>query len=133
MRRVVLGLVLSVSPAAAQDAARFDGLWRASPTTDCSVVGGDGGALKIEGGVFHGAETSCRMTKPVNVRDMEARLFDMVCAGEGTEFTERAMMMRAADGGLILVWNGFAFKYDACPVDPAAGTVTTAKDIGVSN
>lgn len=139
-RRVILagpalvGLVSAclalAAPALAQDAG-FDGLWRAAPTTDCSVVGGDGGAVSIAGGVFQGALTQCRMTQPVNVRDMDAQLFDMVCAGEGESFTERALLMRAADGGLILLWDGYAFKYDPCPLDPARGTVTTSRDIGI--
>lgn len=129
--RLALLAALAASPVAAQQVADFDGTWRASPTTDCTVIGGDGGALKIEGTTFQGAEATCEMTQPVNVRDMDAKLFDMVCTGEGTTFTERAMMMHAADGGLILVWNGFAFKYEACPADPARGTVTTAEDIGV--
>ena len=128
---LALGLLTAAAMAAERQAPQFDGLWRASPTTDCSVVGGDGGALKIEDDVFHGAETTCRMTDPVNVRDMDARLFDMVCEGEGTAFTERALMMRAADGGLILLWNGYAFKYDRCPEDPVRGLVTTADDIGI--
>jgi len=62
---------------------------------------------------------------------MDAVLYDMVCESEGSSFTERAMAMHAADGGLILVWNGFAFKYERCPENAATGTVTTAEDIGI--
>lgn len=133
MKRAALLLLLAAAPAHAQDVTAFNGCGAPRPTTDCSVIGGDAGALKIEDGVFQGADASCEMTRPVNVRDMDAQLFDMVCEGEDAEFTERAMMMTAADGGLILVWNGFAFKYESCPADPAAGTVTTAEDIGVTN
>jgi hypothetical protein len=115
------------------DAGAYDGLFRPAPTTDCSIVGGDGGALKIEDDVFFGVESQCRMTRATNVRDMDATLYDMDCTGEGEDWTQRALFMRAADDGLILVWNGFAFKYDRCPVNPVRGTVTTAEDLGIAD
>lgn len=129
-RATALFLCLAAAPALA-DGGRFDGLWKPSPTTDCTVTGEDGGALKIEDNVLYGVESKCRMTRPVDVRDMDAELFDMECTGEGRDWTERAFFMRAADGGLIMAWNGFAFKYDACGEAPASGTVTSAKDIGI--
>ncbi len=113
-------------------AEQFDGLYRISPTSDCALTGVDGGALKIEGGVFYGVESQCRMSVPVNVRDMDAVLYDMVCTGEGEEWTRRALLMTAADGGLIMLWNGFAFKYDRCPENPARGTVITSDEIGIN-
>lgn len=131
-RSLIATLTLAGVPAAAQDAA-YDGLWRANPTVDCSVSGVDGGALRIEDGVLHGVENTCEMTDPVDVRDMDATLFDMVCegAGDGAAFTDRAFFSKAADGGLILVWNGFALKYESCE-DSLPGTVTTAEDLGVT-
>ncbi|RVT87331.1 hypothetical protein DXV76_04410 [Rhodobacteraceae bacterium CCMM004] len=129
MIRAGLCLAALAAPAAA---GPFDGLWRPSPTADCTRVGGDGGALKIEGDSFTGAESTCDLTLPVNVRDMNAVLYDMRCTGEGDEWTQRVLLMTAADGGLIMLLNGFAFKYDACGADPAVGTVTTSDDIGVA-
>ncbi len=125
---------LCIAPAAAfaQADVAFDGLWRPSPTAACEYTGADGGALKIEDDVLYGVENRCTMTRPVNVRDMAAVLYDMECTGEGTEFTGRAMFMTAADGGLILVWDGFAYKYDACEGDPVIGTVTTSEEIGIT-
>lgn len=120
--------------AAASGAAAgpFDGIWRASPTDDCTRIGKEGGALEIEDNLFTGVESECRMTAPVNVRDMDAVLYDMECEGGGAEWTDRAMFMNAADGGLIMVWNGYAFKYAACDADAPAGTVTRSEDIGVT-
>lgn len=117
-------------PVAAQTA--FDGVYRQGLGADCAAIGQDGGALQIEDGVFTGVESQCRMTNPVDVRGMEAVLYDMACSGEGSAWSARAMFMLAADGGLILVWDGFAFKYDRCSV-PAdvEGVVTTAPTIGV--
>lgn len=127
---LALALALAAAPAAAQ--GRFDGLWRGSPTADCTQTGREGGALKIEGDVFYGVDAKCTMSRPVDVRDMDAALYDMQCEGTGGDWSERALFMRAADGGLIMLWNGFAFKYDACPADPAAGAVTTSDDVGVT-
>ncbi|SFP33810.1 hypothetical protein [Tranquillimonas alkanivorans] len=124
-------LCLLASPALGQGA--FDGLYMPSPTTDCSVSGVEGGALRIEEGVFYGVESECRMTQPVDVRDMNAQLFDMECEGEGLEWTQRAFVMAAADGGLVMAWDGFAFKYDRCPDGALTGTVTRADEIGVTN
>jgi hypothetical protein len=96
----------------------IDGTYRLAVDGDCARIGEPGGALKIEDGVLTGVDSTCRMTNPVNVRDMDAQLFDMACSGEGLDWVERAMVMRAADGGVILVWNGYAFAYDRC-ADPA--------------
>jgi len=129
-RPVALAALLIASPAFA---GMFDGLYKPAPTTDCTVVGGVGGALKVEDRVLFGIESRCSMTRPVNVRDMDGVLYDMVCSGDGEEWTSRALFLRAADGGLILAWNGYAFKYDRCPAAPAAGTGTTAEDIAITD
>ncbi|MBT0957331.1 hypothetical protein IV417_08035 [Alphaproteobacteria bacterium KMM 3653] len=100
---------LACSPAAS---AGFEGRYKFTKEADCAV---DGQFLRIEEGVFYGAESQCVMANPVNVRDMKAQLFDMTCTGEGSAWTERAMFMEGAEGGLVLVWNGYAFQYDRCP------------------
>lgn len=134
MIRAAALAALVAGPAAAQEVTSFDGTFRQSRDADCAAVGEDGGALRIAGGIFYGVESQCRMTDPVDVRDMDAVLYDMACSGEGSEWRERAMFMRAADGGLIMVWNGFAFHYDRCPEGgAAAGTVGTASDMGVTD
>lgn len=96
-------------------AGPFDGVYKQSANADCALVGVDGGSLKIAEGIFYGVEVACRMTRPVNVVDMDATLFTMQCSGEDQTWTERAMLMAQADGdGLIMVWNGYAFVYDRC-------------------
>ena len=103
--------------AAAAGAEARDGRYKM--TSDARCDGPDeAGILRIEDGILHGAESRCRMTNPLDVRDMDATLYDMVCIGEGTGWEERALLMRAASGGLILLWNGYAFEYEACPVPP---------------
>ncbi len=131
MRLAILAVLVTAPAALSAQDLDFDGLWRSNPSAECVADGSDGAALRIEDDVLYGVENECRMTAPVNVRNMSAVLYDMECESEGTAFTERAMFLRAADGGLLLVWDGFAFKYDACGDDPAIGTVTTSEDIGI--
>lgn len=125
-------LACAIAPAALAQDAGFEGLWRANPTTDCAYTGGEGTALKVEEGVLYGVENQCEMTSPVQVRDMQAMLYDMECEGEGDSFTERAMFMEATDGGLYLIWDGIVFKYESCGADAAVGTVTTADQLGIA-
>jgi hypothetical protein len=99
---------------AAAAADQFDGVYKQTAVGDCLRVGEDGGALKIADGVFYGVNASCTMSNPVNVRDMNAFLYDMECDVENDGWTARALLMSAPDGGLIMVWNGYAFRYDRC-------------------
>ena len=105
--------LLTPLAAHAQDVT-FDGLWRADPATPCIHTGEEGSALKVEDGTLYGTPTTCRMSEPVNVTDMQAVLYNMECETDEDTFDGRAMFMNAADGGLLLIWDGYAFKYDAC-------------------
>lgn len=107
----ILPVALSADP--------YDGVYKQAANAECSLVGVDGGSLKIENGIFYGVEVECRMTNPVSVNDMDATLYTMQCSGGDQVWTERAMLMlnKQADG-IIMVWNGYAFVYDRC-VDPS--------------
>lgn len=112
-----LGLVLAflALPSLAASSP-YDGVYRQNANAECALVGVDGGALEIREGIFYGVEVECRMTRPVNVVDMDATLYTMQCSGEGQNWTERAMLMQAAeDDGIIMIWNGYAFRYSRCP------------------
>jgi hypothetical protein len=89
--------------------------------------------IKVEENTLFGVEATCDMTNPVNVNDMDAILYDMQCENGDESFQDRAMFMQAADGGLFLIWNGFAFKYDSCGEDPPLGTVTTSDELGITD
>lgn len=112
-----LAVVLTLGAATAVAAGPFDGTYRQNANAECGLVGSDGGALRIAGGIFYGVEMQCRMSRPVDVVDMDATLYTMECSGEGQQWTERALLMKSAEneGGLIMVWNGYAFKYSRCP------------------
>ena len=96
-------------------ATPYDGVYRQTSNAECGIVGADGAALKIEDGIFHGVEMDCRMTKPVNVVDMDATLYTMQCTGEDTQWSERAMIMKSKEDGIIMIWDGYAFAYSRCP------------------
>jgi len=110
-----LALALIVAPVLVA-ATPYDGTYRQNATADCAALGVDGGALKIEDGIFHGVELECRMTRPVQVVSMDATLYTMQCSGDDQVWTERAMVMNDAEseGGIIMVWDGYAFRYSLC-------------------
>lgn len=97
-------------------ATPYDGTYRQNANAECALVGVDGGSLKIEDGIFYGVEMECRMTRPVQVVDMNATLYTMACSGEDQVWTERAMLMNDGeiDGGIIMMWDGYAFRYSRC-------------------
>ncbi len=98
-------------------ATPYDGTYRQRANADCAQVGVDGGALRIANDTFYGVEVECSMTRPVDVLDMDATLYTMNCSGEDQDWTERVMLMTAADGdGIFIIWNGYAFRYDHCPM-----------------
>ncbi|MEO0391351.1 MAG: hypothetical protein AAF218_10495 [Pseudomonadota bacterium] len=111
MRALAAAFVMLAVPAIAQDGLYYPegyGAW------DCQSVGSDGGALEIREGWFYGVESACELTNPVAVRDMGATLYDGVCSAEGTEYTERLMIMTAFDGAVIVVRKGFASRLLPC-------------------
>ncbi len=113
-RPLILAFLLGA--AAPLGALPWDGTYRLSAEADCGKVGEEGGALRIAEGVLTGVDSSCRMTEPVDVLDLDATLYTMQCAGEGTQWTERAMLMQPAEGdGIFLLWRGYAFRYERCP------------------
>lgn len=112
--RPLLLAALLVAPTLAP-ALPWDGTYRLSKDADCDRVGEEGGALRIAEGVLTGVGSTCRMTEPVDVLDLGATLYVMQCEGEGQEWTERAMVMKTAEGdGIFLMWQGYAFRYDRC-------------------
>jgi hypothetical protein len=106
---------VSVFPAVLS-ATPFDGVYRQTANAECALIGANGGSIRIASGIFYGVETQCQMTRPVDVNGMDATLYTMECAAEGEQWTERAMLMRTADGeGLYMIWDGYVFVYSLCP------------------
>jgi hypothetical protein len=108
-------LAAALAPSLAS-ALPWDGTYRLGEDADCDRVGEEGGSLRIEEGVLQGVESTCRMTDAVDVLNLDATLYVMECEGEGQSWTERAMLMKAAEGDAIfLAWRGYVFRYDRCP------------------
>jgi hypothetical protein len=79
--------LLPSSFANAQTSTPFDGLYAPEigfEGWECtsSSLGSDGGALGVMDGLLHGAGNVCELTKPTQVRGMNAVLYDAVCDGE---------------------------------------------------
>ena len=100
-RMAIMAAVL----AAGADATPFDGLYRPAFggwSCERSQLGMVGGALGIVDEAIHGVENTCRLSNAVPVRDMDAVLYDERCEGEGSASAGRVMLMRSADGVLIV-------------------------------
>lgn len=111
--RLAIAFVLAPALVAATP---YDGTYRQNANAECALIGVDGGALKIEDGIFYGVEMECRMTRPVQVVNMDATLYTMRCSGADQIWTERMMVMNDAEGegGIIMLWDGYAFRYSRC-------------------
>jgi hypothetical protein len=108
VRRLALTLVLCASPVAAQD-VRYSENCALAPEMDDRAVTLSGDML-----LFY--ESRCRITNAVAVPGMAgAAVADLLCQGEGEEWTDRAFLQPSHDGGLILVRNGFALTRARCP------------------
>ena len=102
---------LAVLPSAAAYAAGpFDGTFRPNHDStihwDCTSIGQDGGAMSIRGNELVGTEWGCLLTDPVRVRGMNALLYNGVCASEGTEYSERIMLMKS-EHGVYVIGDGY--------------------------
>jgi hypothetical protein len=108
---------LAVAGTAAAAQTPYDGLYYPADASgwDCARVGMDGGAVAVRGGRFEGVENSCTLANPVNVRDMQATLYDAACTGEGVVSQERFMLMQAAQGGIWVIRDGWATRLARCP------------------
>lgn len=74
------------------------------------------GAISIKGDELHGIESLCRLVKPTSVNNMDAVLYDMECAGEGEEWTERVMLMKA-EFGVYYIINNFVAEWQICSAE----------------
>lgn len=118
MRQVVFGVLLGACAwPLALAAGPFDGLYRPNYdwalSWDCETVGQDGGALAIDDTTLTAIDNSCTLTDPVEVRDMEAVLYDADCSGDGGTNAGRIMLM-AHDFGLYVIRDGFVLDWISC-------------------
>ncbi|MEO9822125.1 MAG: hypothetical protein ABJ370_21575 [Paracoccaceae bacterium] len=95
----------------------YDGIYKPAADWandwDCKRLGQDGGAMAVINNQFIGVERACRLSNPVNVRDIDATLFDADCSAEGKGMTERMMLMEMSDGIAVLT-NGSVVLLKQC-------------------
>ncbi|SPF79258.1 hypothetical protein ALP8811_03197 [Aliiroseovarius pelagivivens] len=94
-------------------AGPFDGTYGLEGWS-CGEVGMDGGALAIRDGIFYGVESRCDLTNPVDIRGMNATLYDAECAGEGEVYGYRMMVMKTQEG-INIINDGWVTQLRSCP------------------
>lgn len=113
--RLSLAAVLGVIFAGSAFAGPYDGVYKQTANAECSLVGVEGGSLRIAENIFYGVAMQCRMSRPVDINDMDATIYTMECSGDDLTWTERAIVMNDADNtGIYMIWDGYAFRYDRC-------------------
>lgn len=116
--RVSLAVTFAVMLSGSGFAGPYDGVYKQTANAECALVGVDGGSLRIAENIFYGVAMQCRMSRPVDINDMDATIYTMECSGDDQTWTERAIMMKDADdSGIYMIWDGYAFRYDRCKED----------------
>lgn len=111
MRNLILSTVfgLLALPAAA---GSIQGTWATDPQ-HCSGVYPET-QVRISGDKINFIESACKLTNPTALRDMpEAKLYDMVCSGEGSTWSER-VFIGTDYKGLMIYSRGTARSYQSC-------------------
>ncbi len=116
MRRA--GWVLAVLCASGAGAGPFDGRYiprgQGGSYWNCVYNGQEAGAIWIEDDWYHPIEDPlCRLTNPVQVRDMPAVLYDLVCDAGNEEANERVMFVRQP-WGMFEIRAGRMIDWERC-------------------
>ncbi|AHM05212.1 hypothetical protein roselon_02925 [Roseibacterium elongatum DSM 19469] len=62
-----------------------------------------------------GLENACTLTDPVEVRGMDAMLFDTQCNGEGVAYDGGRVMLMATRAGIAIISDGSVVEWTRCP------------------
>ena len=109
-------LLLAISGLATSATAQssvLDGAWAMNPDS-CNVTNTDLVPMRISGTTIFGYESRCELTNPVNIRGMSGQLFDLVCSGEGEEWTTRGLILLNQDGTLVYSHDGWTSILHRC-------------------
>lgn len=123
MKMKILALALVSAALGATNVAaqtdRFDGIYKPRGAEfsnwNCKNIGEDGGAVAVKNGEIWGVESLCQLSKPLPINGMDAVLYDADCGGEGEQWTERVMLMKA-DFGIYLIKDSFVSEWESCPI-----------------
>lgn len=117
-RQIAIAGVLASLGATSAIAGPFDGLYiprgQAGDYWNCVYNGQEAGAIWIEDNWYHPIEDPlCRLSNPVEVRDMPAVLYDLVCDEGNQNANERVMFVRQADG-LFEIRSNWMVDWEKC-------------------
>ncbi len=107
MFKALVVLLMLVGPASA-----VDGVYRRTTSDTCPVLGDDR-YFELKHPFLHLHETTCEMTMPVNVTDMNATLYTLQCHGEGETWSKRALVMEHPTW-MVYLDNDGAKSYYLC-------------------
>ena len=114
--RGALALFATLVPLASP-AGPFDGLYRPNydwaESWDCQSAGVEGGALAISDDTYIAPGAECRLTAPIEVRDMNAVLYDISCASPDGDATDRVMIL-GHDFGVYVIADGLVLDWIRC-------------------
>lgn len=105
--------------AASTFAQPLDGMYvQENFTTSCQpdLAGMDGGPALVDGERLVMLDTWCTLENPVDIRNMNATLYDATCfvSGYGSGQHYRVLLGASRDGGLMVVFDDFAFTLPRC-------------------
>lgn len=116
--RVFLHVVASCLAASVATAGPYDGSYYDrlnGPNADYCTPTLGGGMAEIKGERIFFYETSCLLRNPVDVRGLDAKLYDAECGGEGPSSEKRIMIMRPREGdGVIVLTEYFVYDWVNC-------------------
>ena len=103
-------------PAHAQGLQLFKPLAAPEDAWSCKAeaLGQDGGALGLSQQEMIGIGSSCTLNNPVNIRNMEALLYDASCTTSGDTDVVRVMIM-PSPGGVYIIRDKQVFEWIRCP------------------
>jgi len=111
MRTTIISTAIAVLALPAV-AGSIQGTWASNPA-DCGAVYPET-QVEISGSKISFIESSCKLENPTDLRDMpDAKLYDVVCSGEGESWSERALIGMSGDD-LLIYSRGFARTYESC-------------------
>lgn len=109
------GVLSLCIPAHAQGLQLFKPVGAATDTWSCNAeaIGQDGGALGVSSQQLIGIDNTCTLANPVNIRDMDAVLYDATCTAEAETSTARVMIM-PSPGGVYIIRDQLVFEWEMC-------------------
>ncbi len=108
-----LPVVLATLPATAVGLDLFRPVTSQTSQWSCTVdsLGQDGGALGLSETEMVGIATNCTLSNPVQIRDMDAVLYDAQCRGETAP---RRTMIMPSLAGVYIIQNNFVTEWQRC-------------------